>query len=204
MLGSIRKELTRNLGTLQPGIVQDIRDTIDDAMGLDTKSWRDVCISKAMGDVMFRATSRVLVGSSLCQNKEYLHHLMAFADWLGGSSILVGQFLPWMIKPFIGYPMALAVYYHKQKSMKYLRPVIRDRMNNMKRKRTDPSFEFEEPKDLITWMTQAVLDDEEMKNTPPQVLGNRILFIVVLHLLFTGPAQQSLGLSFISERTLIF
>lgn len=180
MMGAIRKDLTRNLGTLQPAIIQDIRNTIDDAMGLDTECWNDVCVSKAMGNVIFRATSRVLVGSSLCQNQEYLHHLIAFAEWLGGGSILVGQYTPWMIKPFLGYLMALAVYYHKRKSMKFLRPVIRDRMANMKRKRADPSFEFEEPSDLITWMTQAILDDNETEDSPPDFIGNRILFIVVL------------------------
>lgn len=178
MMGAVRKDLTRNLGRMQPDIIDDIRYAIDSAMGLDTKSWKEICISEAMGSVVLRSTSRVLVGSSLCENEEYLRYSIAFATWLGGGSILVGQYMPWMIKPFLGYLGALPVFYYKQKAMKLLLPVVQDRMANMKRKRADPSFEYEEPKDLITWMVQAVLDNTGTKNVPPEFLGTRLLFFV--------------------------
>ena len=178
MMGAVRKDLTRNLGRMQPAMIEDIRNTIDNAMGLDTESWKQVCITKAMEDVVLRSTSRVLVGSSLCHNEEYLHYSIAFATSLGGGAVLVGQYMPWMMKPFFGYLGALPVYYYKQKAMKLLLPVIRDRMVNIKRKRADPSFEFHEPKDLITWITQAVLDNPETKNSPPEFLGTRLLFFV--------------------------
>lgn len=59
-----------------------------------------------------------------------------------------------------------------------LLPVIAERMANIKRKIADPSFDYEEPKDLITWMIQAVLDNTETKNVPPEFLGQRLLFFV--------------------------
>ena len=178
MMGAVRKDVTRNLGRMQPAIIEDIRNTIDNAMGLDRESWREVCITKAMEDVVLRSTSRVLVGSPLCHNEEYLQYTIAFATWLGAGAILVGQYMPWIMKPFFGYLGALPVYYYKQKALKHLLPVIRERISNMKHKRADPTFEFEEPKDLITWMTQAVLDSPETRNSPPEFLGTRLLFFV--------------------------
>ena len=177
-MAAIRKDVTRNLGSMQPDMIEDIRYTVDKAMGLDDTSWREVCITNAMEDVVLKTTSRILVGSPLCQNEEYLHYSINFAKWLGGAMIMVGQYVPWILKPFFGYLGALPVYYHKRKALKFLLPVVRQRIGNIKRKRADASFEFEEPKDLITWMAEAVLDNPETRNSPPEFLGTRLLFLV--------------------------
>ena len=190
MMGAIRKELTRNLGRLQPAMMEDIRCTIDQSMGLDTESWNEVCIKKAMDKVFFTSISHVLVGSSLYRNEEYIRYSIRFANWWGIAVVLVGQYISWMLKPFIGYLGALPVYYSKQKAMKLLVPVVRDRLSNIKRKRADPSFEFKEPVDVLTWITQAMLDDTETMNHPPEFLAKRVLFLVsharILHWFFWG------------------
>ncbi len=110
IMGAVRKELSRNLGIIQPTTIEDIRGQIDGAMGLDTESWHEVCIEKVMKAVIFPATSRVLVGPGLSSNEDYLHYSMAFQTWLGGAAILVGQYTPWMIKPFLGYCLALPIF----------------------------------------------------------------------------------------------
>ena len=178
MIGAARKDLTRNLGRMQPDMIGDIHSTIDKAMGLDNCYWKEVCITQVMEEVVFKSTSRALVGSPLCTNEHYIRYLIAFATWLGGCAILVGQYVPWIMKPPIGYLAALPIYYYKQQAMKFLVPVVRDRMANIKRKRADPSFNFEEPKDLLTWTTQAALDDPETKYKPPEFLALHLLFFV--------------------------
>ena len=40
----IRKDLTRNLGRLQPSIYYDIRESIDELIGFETHGWREVCL----------------------------------------------------------------------------------------------------------------------------------------------------------------
>ena len=177
MMGAIRKEVTRNLSRMQPAMMEDIRCTIDQTMGLDTKSWNEVCIKQAMDKVFFTSINHVLVGSSLYRNEEYIRSSIRFANWLGITVVLVGQYMSWMIKP-VGYLLALAVYYSKQKAMKLLVPVVQDRLSNIKRKRADSSFDFEEPVDLLTWITQAMLDDVNTKNHPPEFLAKRVLFLV--------------------------
>lgn len=178
MMGAIRKETTRDLGRMQPDTSEDIRDSVGEALGLNTESWNEVCTKKAMDKVFFRSASRVLVGSSLYRNEEYLYYSMHFASWMGAAAILVGQYTPWILKPIFGYLLALPIYYCQQKALKFLRPVVRDRIANIARKRADPSFDFEEPKDLITWVTQAMLDGDKMKNNPPDFIGIRLLVLV--------------------------
>lgn len=101
--GPGRKALTRGLGKLQPLIVEDIRCSMDNAMGLDTESWKVVCITKAMEDFGLRSISSVLVRSRLCQNENCLYDSIAFATWLGAGAELVGAYTPWISKPVLGY-----------------------------------------------------------------------------------------------------
>ena len=44
LMDVIRKDLTRNLGRLQPGIYHDIRESIDELMGLEIDGWREFCL----------------------------------------------------------------------------------------------------------------------------------------------------------------
>ena len=176
-MGAIRKEVTRNLGKVQPAMIEDICRAIDKGLGLETESWNEVCIKVAMENVFFRSISRVLVGSSLCRNEAYLHYSIGFATWLGAAVILVGQYTPKILKPILGSIGAVPLWYRKRKALSYLQPVVRDRVADLKRKRADPSFDFEEPKDLITWMAQAMLDNET-NDDPAEFLGKRLLFLV--------------------------
>ena len=178
MMGAIRKDVTHNLGKVQPAMIEDICRVLDQILGLETESWNEVCIKVAMENVFFRSISRVLVGSSLCRNEEYLHYSIGFATWLGVAVILVGQYTPKILKPIFGSIGAVPLYYRKRKALSYLRPIVRDRVANIRRKRADPSFDFEEPKDLITWTSLAMLDDEKSQDDPAEFLSKRLLLLV--------------------------
>lgn len=153
--------------------------TMDNGLGLNDGCWNEVCIAKVMEAVILKSTSRIFVGSPLCHDQDYLNYSASFATWLGGGSIIVGQYMPWMMRPLFGYLGSLPVYYYKQKSLKFLLPLIRDRMGNIKRKRADASFDFDEPKDLVTWMVIAVLDHPETKDTSPELLATRLLLFTL-------------------------
>ena len=75
---AIRKHLTGNSGRMQPDIIDDIRYAIDNTVSLENKSWKKVRITKVMENVVLRSTSRLLVGSYVCQKEEYLSLSMAF------------------------------------------------------------------------------------------------------------------------------
>ena len=86
--------------------------------------------------------------------------------------------MPSILKPFFGYLGAIPIYIQRKKSFGYLIPVFKERMGNLRRKRTDPSFVFDEPKDMITWMTNAVLDNPGTSASKPEALAERMLFFV--------------------------
>ena len=175
--GVIRKDLTRSLGKMHSAIFEETRNAVDLAMGRDTDDWKEVCIKKCVEAVAFRTNLRVLVGSPLCNNEEYVSSTIAFSNWLGGAAIIVAQ-MPWILKAFFGYLGALPIYYYQQKALKFLVPVICDRMANLKRMRDDPSFRFEAPDDLITWATQASIGSPETVANSPEHLAVFMLILV--------------------------
>ena len=175
--GVIRKDLTRSLGKMHPTIFEETRNAVDVAMGRDTGDWKEVCIKKSVEAVAFRTNLRVLVGSPLCNNEEYVSSTIAFSNWLGGAAIIVAQ-MPWILKAFFGYLEALPIYYYRQKAFKFLVPVICDRMANLKRMRDDPSFRFEAPDDLITWATHASIGSSETVANSPEHLAVFMLILV--------------------------
>ena len=177
IMDSTRKEVTRNLGKLQSAFVDDIRCTVDKYFGLDTESWKEVNIKQAMEGIIFKSFSRVFVGS-LCDNDEYIRYAIAFANWIGFASVLVGQYIPLIVQPFFGLLAAVPIHYRRRKALRFILPTLRDRIANIRQKKSDPSFEFEEPKDLMSWMIEAMLDHPETENAPPTFYGTRLLFLV--------------------------
>ena len=48
MMDVVRKDLTRNLGRLQGDVFNDLRESIDELMGLDNDSWHEICLFETM------------------------------------------------------------------------------------------------------------------------------------------------------------
>ena len=147
-------------------------------MGIDTDGWREVCLWDTMQKTIFKSTNRVFVGLPLCEDEGYLRSSAAFANWLGAGAIIVGQYMPSVFKPWFGYLAAIPIYIQKTKSFGYLLPMFKERMENIRRKRIDPSFEFGEPNDMITWMATAVIENPSTSHSKPEALAERILFMV--------------------------
>ena len=163
MINVIRKDLTRNLSRLQPAMFQDMRESVDAILGSNCNdgSWREVGLYDTMQKIIFRSINRVFFGLPLGHDQGYIRWSGAFAHWVGAGSIVVGQFLPPILKPSFGYPMAIPIYIAQRFSMSYLTPVFRQRLEDMRRMREDPSYVFEEPKDMISWMVAVVLDNPD-------------------------------------------
>ena len=174
----VRKDPTRNLGRLQPDFFIDMRESVDSLLGLEEESWREIRLYEIMQKIIFKSTNRVLVGLPLCHNEDFLSSSAAFSQWLGVGAVIVGQLMPSILKPFFGYLMAIPIYLAQTRSFRYLVPVIRERMENIRRKRANPSFVFDKPNDMITWMVEAALNDQNTRNNRPEATAERILFLV--------------------------
>lgn len=172
---TVLKHILPNLPKIQPIVFDGIRKSIDDHFGLDYEGWRDVNIMNTLGKIILESTDRILAGEPLCYNKAYRDSAASFANWTCTNTVLVGQRLPRFLQPFIGYLAAIPIYITQQKARRYLLPVLEERMDKISLKRSDPSFEFEEPMDMISWMATEALDSKDARRSNPGELAEHLL-----------------------------
>lgn len=172
MIRTVKRELGRNFGNTQAALFNKLRESIDATIGLDESSWRQVCLFQIMNTVVFQSSNAILVGSPLCHNEKYLGSIGSFSTWLGMSAVIIGQYVPWFTAPLFGTLASVAVNLYRRRCLKFLLPVVKERMEKIKRKRSDPSFIYDETKDVMTWLIIA------LPNASPTQVADQILFLV--------------------------
>lgn len=174
-----RKDLTRNLGRMQPDVVRDMKASVDEIFGTDLEIWKEINLWDTMSMIIFRSTNGVLVGQLLGRNDMFVRATAAFANLLGVGAVTVGQLLPSIFKPIIGYMLAVPIYVAQKISFFYMIPQIKARMRNLRRKRADPTFNWEQPKDMLMWMVAAAVDRNDPKADRPVSVAERMLFFML-------------------------
>lgn len=178
MIDVVRKDLTRNLGALHPDIFEDVRESIDALFGLDSNSCRRIPIFDTMQKVIFKSSNRIFVGAPLCHDESFVTSSANFAQWLGAGAVIVGQLMPSFLKPIFGYLVAVPIFIAQAKTFRHLVPLFKQRVKDIQRKREDPSFVFDEPKDMITYMVAAALDNQDAHSSRPAAMAEHLLFFV--------------------------
>ena len=178
MAETLRKELTRNLPKVQPDVFHDMRESVEATLGTDYDSWKEMPLFDTMSVVVFKSISRVLLGQPLCHNNQFLESLGAYAKSLGFAAVIVGQLTPQVLKPVLGYALAIPIFVTQRMAFRYLVPEIKHRMATYKRKKAEPGFSEEEPKDMLMWSVMAAVNRQDPKADRPEAIAERILFFV--------------------------
>ena len=179
----VRKDVTRSLGKLQLAIVGDLKSTVDRLLGVDQENWRQIALYDVMQETLFKSSNRVFVGMPLCQNDVFLRSVATFANLIGVGAVIVGELMPLVFKPIFGYLLAVPIYLAQALALRYLVPNIKQRMANIRRKRADPTFKWEEPKDMLMWIVIAAMQRADPKADRPEKIAQGLLFLVSPHLL---------------------
>ena len=65
----IRRDLTRQLGSLTEDIMEELGKGFDDYWGFDVENWHEACVFDNMIKIVARTSNRVFVGLPLCKTK---------------------------------------------------------------------------------------------------------------------------------------
>ncbi|CAG8402472.1 unnamed protein product [Penicillium salamii] len=160
---ALRLHLTRSLGKIQGDLVDELRRSVDAQLGVD-EEWKEVNLHNTLNNIVFRTSGRVLFGKSLARNDKFMYNLMNVSTWFGAGMLFIGQLCPWQLRRVLGLLFSIPILYHRSVCTRYLLPYFVERLNNMQRKRQDPSFDYSPPEDMITWTYRAAFDmkDEQM------------------------------------------
>lgn len=170
----VSRFLTRNLGTAQADVADEIAASVDDAMGLETEAWRDVQLVDTFKEIGDRSGVRALFGFALCRDQHFLRILTHYKTLMGIGIFLSGQ-LPPIVRPIVGLLLALPFRFCKARVIRALVPVIKERMRDAAK---DIPLE-EGPQDLLTLSIRTIM--KEKRNTQrsnPAYIADQFLILV--------------------------
>ncbi len=175
----LRRDLTRNLGKLQPDIFQEMRQGIEATMGLNSEEWHEICLFHTMQTIVQRVAFRVLYGLPLSQDADFGYSVERYKTWIGNGSFVSGQLTPWPISLILASLVAIPIYIHKSSALKAILPEVKRRFESIERKKAGVSFASDDHDDFMTWHIEAVLDSDVAERLKtPEVMADRLVFLV--------------------------
>ena len=187
MILAVRRDLTRNLGRTQKISYEVIRDHTDNLMGAANNNlddgdnpYTEVNLFDVIESIIGAVSNQMLVGDKLFYNEAFMRSLASFGHVYGLASLVIGQFLPFLIRPVIGFLAGLVVKVFRRRAMKFLIPAAQERIDEIRKKRENPGRESEAPLDILQWVTLACLDAGPEKiaglyvETPKSVITHRV------------------------------
>ncbi|TVY28744.1 Cytochrome P450 monooxygenase [Lachnellula hyalina] len=118
----IKNELNRRLG----GFTEAVNDELDFAMrksfGVDTEKWNEIVVYDVMSEIITRISNRVLVGSELCRDEEYLYNSSRFNRWVVLLAACISLF-PQCLKRIVGQIVTYSNYQLYLNMTKFILPI---------------------------------------------------------------------------------
>ncbi|EJD52358.1 cytochrome P450 [Auricularia subglabra TFB-10046 SS5] len=148
----VHRSLARSLNALIPEIEDEVRRSMDEALGTDTDNWKEINVWNTLLTIVPKLTNRMLVGQPLNRNPEYLRNMIAYTDDVVRNMILLNM-VPRALHPLVGSALGAVNKYHFRQTARFSVPLIQERLRAFERRDAgDPEFEdWQEPNDYITW-----------------------------------------------------
>lgn len=158
-----------------PHMWEELVIAADKTWGMDTTSWKDVCVWENMMYLVPRITNRMFVGLPLCRNEDYLNNMGKFAMDVIKASNLWLAFTPSWLKPIVGRIATIPNNHHYNQTRKYTIPLIEERLAQFKRKAEDDTFEWEAPNDYLTWQISLASAEGRHDELTPDIISRRLM-----------------------------
>lgn len=165
----VRKKLTHALPSIITNLVDETLYALDVAVGTPL-DWVELQMYPVASNLITRVANRMLVGSELCRNDEFLHYSGAFTKATFDAAAMLRN-VPEIIKPLM---MRFRTDHREQQEIarKYLIPIINERIKAIESGTTEKR---KLPNDSVTWLLE--LTPAEKRD--PEILLQRLIHINV-------------------------
>jgi len=194
----IGKSLNKDLDIILADIQDEVRDSVDLVLGMDTEVWREVSITQAMSSVVDRTSSRVLFGTALSRNAMYLRAMRCFITLMGITTLIVGQLPPIILRPLIGWSLMFPTYLCKRWVVSHVRPVVRDHLDAVTSQAD--KHPRDQQNDFVSQSVQIVRRlRSEVQGNVVDFLVEQFLFLAFAGMATTGAAATNLMLDVLAR-----
>lgn len=157
-----------------PDLWEEIAHTFDHIWGKDTKSWKEIGVHDSIDHLVAPTVNRMILGLPVCREEHYLSEMHKFT--INAVTIMtVLQFTPKLLTPLIGRLLALPVHGRLRNTSKYTAPITAERLANFRRKQLDPTFEWQEPNDYLSWHIACATAEGRHDELDPDIIARRLM-----------------------------
>lgn len=175
----LHKRLTREVGNMIPDLLDEIRAATDECWGIDTDTWKEVCVYETMRPVLGRTINRAFVGKPLCRDPKLMGNGVAFAQDMPLAATLLK--LIWSpLRPFAAPFITLPNRIHTHKFHSVLKPEIQRRIMEWEIRNSDPEKQASQagaPLDFLEWMIQQAKEIGDPWYLQWDTLASRLLLL---------------------------
>ncbi|KJZ70335.1 hypothetical protein HIM_10264 [Hirsutella minnesotensis 3608] len=176
----LQHDLTRNIVNTEQVALQEAEHVMEQIL-VETDSWQEINLTAVLEKVMYQVSQRAYVGLALCRDDGYMENVKGYTRSLGMAMGFVGSLTPWPLRTITGVLAGLPVYWYLLRLQWRLGPVFKDRMERLRmRQREREGMLNDEPEDLITWMSRAVLSGVGPKSVTPNGMVTWLGILAIL------------------------
>ncbi|EJD49232.1 cytochrome P450 [Auricularia subglabra TFB-10046 SS5] len=145
----IQTKLTRNLETLIPSAVHEMRAAFEDEITsrLDGDEWTSMIVGEPAMRVVCRATNRLFVGLPLCRSPEYINLVVQYAIDVFVSSTML-RTVPACLRPIVSR-LLIPIRHSYARAERLMSQCITERLDRGDECAEDP------PDDYLQWLIDA-------------------------------------------------
>ncbi|KAI7263531.1 hypothetical protein KC319_g2379, partial [Hortaea werneckii] len=136
--------------SLIPDMAEEVQDSIDRVWGTDTENWNEVNIEETMRHVLVQITARVIVGSPLCRNTDYIENAHMFMVEMCPRAVCI-SFTPELLRPLAGWWFSRPLKQWNAVCAKYMDPLVKQEMAH---RRPSDQKTMPAPKTLLEQMAR--------------------------------------------------
>lgn len=171
----IHKYLPRRVAALVPDMWEEVQVTMDQTWGMDTEAWKEIGMWENLMRIIPSITNRMMLGLPICRNEDYLKNMAKFAMDVISCTTFYLPLIPNFLKPILGPLVTVPNTRHWRNTTKYTLPIINERLANFKRKQEDPSFEWNEPNDYISWHINLATAEGRHDELTADMISRRLM-----------------------------
>ncbi|KAI7568681.1 hypothetical protein KC317_g3970, partial [Hortaea werneckii] len=157
--------------SLIPDMAEEVQDSIDRVWGTDTENWNEVNIEETMRHVLVQITARVIVGSPLCRNTDYIENAHMFMVEMCPRAVCI-SFTPELLRPLAGWWFSRPLKQLNAVCAKYMDPLVKQEMAH---RRPSDQKTMPAPKTLLEQMARIAVRSTDPRDTDPFSISSRLL-----------------------------
>lgn len=144
-----RVNLTRSLDAVTPELNEETRVSLQKLLG-DNKEWQETSIRTFFNGLIVRLSTRVFFGKELCQNQEYLDHVVSWGNLVLMVNITLRRwplFLRGIVHRF--HPFSRQLRNERNATSRIVAPIIKERLEQKQQGKVSAKVS-----DMVGWMEE--------------------------------------------------